>query len=155
MTGVQTCALPILNIYTYTGGNPLNLTDPSGLKTMQCTKPLNALTQNLGSGFSGFARDWIPAAYHQYSCVVSKDGKVTCGGQDHASSPLRGPGKPSEDTLEAGQCKEVEPDNDDFEKCVINEWKKARPTYGIPFGTDCQEYDEAVIKQCRSKFPKK
>ncbi|WP_194793012.1 RHS repeat-associated core domain-containing protein, partial [Caenimonas koreensis] len=143
------------NGYVYGRDDPLALSDPMGLKTMQCTKPLNALKEKFGTEFSRFARDWIPAAYHQYSCVVGKDGKVTCGGQDHAESPLRGPGKPSVDTLEGGQCKEVEPDNDGFEQCVLNEWKKPRPTYGIPFGTDCQEYDEAIIKQCRIKFAKK
>ena len=42
----------------------------------------------------------------------------------------------------AGQCEETQPDNACFEQCLIDEWAKPRPKYGIPFGTDCQEYDD-------------
>ena len=143
-----------MNLYAYVEGDPVNWVDPIGLRTLQCTKPLNALTDKFGSGVSQFFHDYVPATYHQYSCVVDKNGKETCGGQDHSGSALRGPGKPSEDTKKAGQCKEIEPDNECFEKCLIREWAKPRPTYGIPFGTDCQDYDDDVIKYCRKECKK-
>ncbi|MBI3045569.1 MAG: hypothetical protein HYY78_22410 [Betaproteobacteria bacterium] len=140
-----------INTYAYVDNDPLRWADRLGLRTFQCTKPLNALTDKFGSGVGKFAHDWLPAAYHQYSCIVDKNGKVTCGGQDHAGSALRGPGKPSEDSLQAGQCKEIQPDNNCFEQCLNTEWGKPRPTYGIPFGTDCQEYDDDLVKRCRKQ----
>jgi hypothetical protein len=129
-------------------GNPLSLVDPWGLRTLQCTKPLHALTDLFGSKFSKFAHDWLPAAYHQYSCVIKKNGEIECGGQDHEGSPAYGAGKPSDDTLWPGHCKEVEPDNECFESCLIKKWSQPRPNYGIPIGTDCQEYDDAAVQDC-------
>lgn len=85
--------------------------------------------------------------YHQYSCVV-RGGKVICGGQDRGDD---GQGIPTNDSMDAGQCKQTQPDNDCFEKCLNDEWAKPRPPYGIPFGTDCQEYDNDVNSRCRKK----
>ncbi len=144
-----------INTYAYANGNPIINSDRLGLTTFQCTKPLDAITGNFGSGVSGFAKNNIPTAYHQYSCVVDTKGKITCGGQDHQGSPISSPGKPSNDKLSAGLCEETQPDNNCFEQCMIVEWKKPRPRYGIPFGTDCQEYDDEVnqkcAKQCKGK----
>jgi hypothetical protein len=140
------------NLFIYVQNQPLRWTDPSGLKTLQCTKPLDALRAKYGASTANAAYSWLPGAYHQYSCVVSKDGQVTCGGQDHAGSNwFRSPGKPSADTLAAGMCEAIEPDDDEFENCLKAEWMKPRPNYGIPFGTDCQEYDDAVVAMCRAR----
>lgn len=94
---------------------------------------------------------YVPAAYHQYSCVVDKDGKSTCGGQDRGEG---GKGKPSNDSMDKGTCKETQPDNTCYEKCMTDEWKKPRPDYGIPIGTDCQEYDDNTNKLCLKQCKK-
>ena len=45
----------------------------------------------------------------------------------------------------------TQPDNDCLEQCLIDEWTKPRPKYGIPFGTDFQEYDDDVNARCRNR----
>ncbi|MEW6108481.1 MAG: hypothetical protein AB1632_04825 [Nitrospirota bacterium] len=130
------------------GNNPVNFIDPLGLETYQCTKPLNALTDKFGPEVSEWTHKNVPYAYHQYSCVVLSDGALQCGGQDHAGSPLYGLGKPSNDQFRPDSCKQTQPDNDCFERCLIDEWSKPRPKYGIPFGKDCQNYDDDVNKRC-------
>lgn len=134
-----------INTYLYANAAPTMYTDPFGLKTLQCTKPLNLFG---GDGTKSGPDIWGNPFYHQYSCVVDKNGKVECGGQDRGKD---GAGKPSNDSIEAGQCKQTQPDNICFEQCLTNEWKKPRPKYGIPFGTDCQEYDHDVNTICRKK----
>jgi hypothetical protein len=44
-----------------------------------------------------------------------------------------------------------QPDNECFETCLKDEWKKKRPQYGIPFGKDCQNYDDDVNRHCRKQ----
>ena len=140
-----------VNLYRYVGNNPVNYVDPLGLETYQCTKPLDAVTKKFGSEVSEWAYKNVPYAYHQYSCVVFSNGALQCGGQDRAASPLWGPGKPSNDTFRPVSCKQSQPDNDCFERCLIDEWSKPRPQFGIPIGKDCQNYDDDVNKRCLKK----
>jgi len=142
-----------VNLYNYIGASPVNYIDPDGLRSFQCTKPLDVLG---GSGIKSGPDIWGNPLYHQYSCVIDRHGVITCGGHDRDSGGLSipftkwqgSPGKPSKDEYKSDRCRQTQPDNDCFEKCLINEWAKPRPRYGLPYGIDCQEYDDFVNKKC-------
>jgi hypothetical protein len=122
--------------------------------TFRCTKPLHFLEVNVGKGFAKWAWKWFPAGYHQFSCVIRRDGTIRCDGQDRAGSFLRSPGKPTREPGPEGVCNAVRRNDECYENCMEKEWNKKRPTYGIPLGTDCQEYDDGVHATCRQECGK-
>jgi RHS repeat-associated protein len=143
-----------VDLYRYVTNNPVRYGDPTGLKTWRCIKPLHAFG---GQGErSGPDLPGNPF-YHQYLCV-ERDGKTVCGGQDQsAREPGQAiwpgtPGIPSKDTKEAGSCKEVVPDDDCVEACLLKGFAGTRPWYGVgPWGTDCQEWSADLLDTCTKK----
>ena len=96
----------------------------------------------------------VTQLYHQYSCTRDASGQLVCGGQGMAGQWWSSPGKPTTsetDYYHATACTRTQDDNKCFENCLIEEWAKPRPRYGIPFGTDCQEYDDDTNRRCRAQ----
>ncbi len=145
-----------INTYLYADGSPTTRTDPLGLKTFMCTMPLHAL------GGEGARSGWdVPGnpLYHQYLCINDGKGGYTCGGQDQRGQkwydPITGPGKPSDDKYDPQTCEQKEPDNNCIEQCLLKKFAGPRPRYGIPFGTDCQEWSDDALKDCQKQCKKK
>ena len=118
-----------------------------------------------GSRLHACGNTWQPAVfrsdipgnpfYHQYLCVIDPNGNTTCGGQDRTGNPLSSAGKPSED-----YCPYNRPDmcrKADLAQIastnVFNSRIRSpeRPNYGIPFGTDCQEWSDDVLRECQAE----
>lgn len=146
------------NTFSYVDNSPLSAVDMLGLESYQCRRPLK---QKPGDKQRNLIDVVGNPLYHQYSCTRDVTGKLVCGGQGLAGNGMRGvpdwltsPGKPTspkDDYYNPASCEKSQPDNKCFEKCLIDEWAKPRPRYGIPFGTDCQEYDDDVNARCRKK----
>ena len=144
-----------MNTYLYVDGSPATRTDALGLETFMCMKPLRAL------GGKGARSGWdVPGNpfYHQYLCIDSANGGYTCGGQDNRGQkwydPISSPGIPSDDKYNPQTCEQQEPDNSCIEQCLLGKFAGPRPRYGIPFGTDCQEWSNGALKDCRKQCKK-
>jgi RHS repeat-associated protein len=145
-----------LNTYAYAHEDPLSRSDPFGLESFVCKRPLGKKPDTGPVGI-------LNPVYHQYSCVF-RDGKYVCGGHTSASSSaarsiIKAPGRPTteeEDYYHPNACTKVRDDNTCFENCMLRNWAEARPSYGVHPGiTDCQEYDDDLhywcANECRGK----
>ena len=144
-----------MSLYTYADNAPMMKTDPLGLATYMCTQPLHALGDNWGPRLYPESR-WNPSPfYHQYACVSDGKSSFKCGGQDRQGGPWS-PGKPSDDQYKPDQCKQEEPDNTCIEQCLLKKFAGPRPGYGLfgP-GTNCQEWAEDAVSDCRKQCKKK
>lgn len=150
------------NPYTYPL-DPVHNSDPLGLETLKCIKPLHSLG---GSGEKSGPDIWGNPFYHQYLCVSDGKGGYICGGQDQRGESkgdgLWGPGKASNDTKEgAGRCDSVEADNSCIESCLKEKFKGTRPRYSvlpdhlsiIKLGLfkNCQDWADDSLEICKMK----
>jgi len=144
-----------ISTFGYVGGSPLDRFDLRGLETYMCTGKLHALTKKFSDRFSQFAHDHVPFAHHQWLCVKGADGKMTCGGQDQRGKewydPIRGEGRRSRDDFDENTCTMVEREDRELENCLLRKIEGPRPPYGIPFGTDCQEWSDQVLRECKAQ----
>jgi len=132
------------NLYGYVLGDPVGFFDANGLEAFNCKIPLHTAPGTWG----------LPGLYHQYTCVEI-NGIMICDGMDRTGSPFWSPGKGTypNDKYVPGKCKRKK-SNLCFDVCMLEEWKKARPQYGIgpqAYPGDCQEYDDDLNKRCWKK----
>jgi len=150
------------NVYVYPL-DPVQHSDPLGLETFKCIKPLHSLG---GIGEKSGPDIWGNPFYHQYLCVSDGKGGYICGGQDQRgefkTDGLWGPGKASNDTKDgAGRCDSVETDNSCIEDCLKGKFKGMRPRYTVlPDGfypiklglfKNCQDWSDDALDSCKMK----
>lgn len=153
-TGTYTKADPIgleggLNLYAYAFSSPLMHSDPLGLASFLCRRPLGDSKPKPGNTRIG-PDIWGNPLYHQYACVVN--GSVAhCGG--HTADRLFKLGRPTRpdegDLFDPSRCRKVQEDDRCIEQCITSKMKQPRPYYGVlgPFA-NCQEWAEDTISDC-------
>ncbi len=136
-----------VNLYGMVNNNPINFTDPSGLKAYMCKKFLHALG---GTGQRTGPDIFGNPLYHQYICV-SNNGNTRCGGQDRNGGGWSN-GRPSEDTYNSANCSEINSANECIDTCLLITFSSTRPFYGLfgP-GTNCQEWANEAYNNCKLK----
>lgn len=132
-----------VNFYKYADNDPIDGSDPTGLVTLICTKPLHGL----GSAGPWAMKNiqWLPL-FHEYVCVNGK-----CGGQDRSGNPFFSNGKPSDDNTSSGSCTLLDMGGNCFEACMqANIDNPTRPKYSLQRwpGQNCQQWVSDVIQKC-------
>jgi hypothetical protein len=81
-----------INLFTNVTNNPINNSDPEGLETYRCRRPLGGKPgDNQRNGPDAPGNPF----YHQYSCTRDASGKLACGGQGMLGKWWGSPGKPT------------------------------------------------------------
>ncbi|HLX07830.1 MAG TPA: RHS repeat-associated core domain-containing protein [Thermoanaerobaculia bacterium] len=145
------------NLYGYAVGDPVNLTDPSGLDTFVCTIKLHG---GRDPNLDGQCRFGL---CHEYLCVIDENDNVTCGGQ--GASDNAGwwdklfntvPGANDSRAFNRKHCPLVN-SNQCVDKCVtglLSDPSSSRPAYNDfswNGGRNCQAWAEDVLFTCKSR----
>jgi RHS repeat-associated protein len=141
------------NLYGYAKNSPANFTDPLGLATYRCRRPLQPLP---GVGQKSGPESSRNPLYHEFICVKI-GGRTICGGQAMAPGKYTGnvipwgPGAPSDDYYDPRHCEETS-QNGCMDACLLSAFGRSRPAYGlIGPGTNCQEWAGEVYGDCAKK----
>jgi RHS repeat-associated protein len=140
-------------LYVYALGNPIAFSDPLGLATFACQRPLKQENPKPGNRKLGPDVEKNPL-FHSYLCVKNADGTVECHGQTYTDSMRGSPGRPT--TAEEGDIfipENCDPVHDDpcFDECVRRTGRLPnRPWYTLAGeGENCQEWTAHTITDCR------
>jgi hypothetical protein len=135
-------------MFAYVEGNPLISTDPLGLQTYACTRPLK--------GSYGIRIDDLNL-YHEYVCTGDpSSGTTSCAGIGPSGSPRGSPAKLEPDEYKPESCEKRADKNQCVESCVQRRLQGPLPTYdylagtrlGKPNAQQCQIFAEDVISSC-------
>jgi RHS repeat-associated protein len=141
------------NLYGYALGDPVNLSDPEGLDTFDCTIKLHGGRNPDGKRRLGFL-------YHEYLCVIDANDNVTCGGQGVDDNlPWwkklfdNPPGENDSRAFNRKTCPLVDK-RPCVDKCVKELMATPRPDYnafGLSDGRSCQQWAEDVLFTCKAR----
>ena len=138
-----------INTYAYADGSPTTKTDPLGLATFICKRPLG-----------GKPGSWAPPLLnHTYVCVGGGPGNMSCGSTTASTDGIwpnvkeGSSGVPTtsdKDYYHPDACEKRWDEDSCIETCIANKLKKpTRPWYAVgPLGDDCQEYTSDVVQTC-------
>jgi RHS repeat-associated protein len=145
-----------VNFYSYVFGNPINLTDPFGLDAYACKIPAKGNAN--GPHDTRYGPDiYFNPVYHEYLCVVSPNGKSTCGGLRPKTPPTDPftpvPGEPSEDYFEPKRCDRISnAPNSCYERCVAKRIDKNTPRPSYTLATyNCKDFASEIIWSCMTE----
>ena len=143
------------HLYEYSSNDPVGVTDPNGLATYTCQRPLAAGDIPNQEGRKTGGEGPNNPLFHEFLCTISPSGVTVCGGQTPAGNPFFAAGKPSNDHFEADKCDEKRKDDKCMEACLHEAFASPRPWYSLTGigGTNCQEWAGEKLYKCSDECP--
>jgi RHS repeat-associated protein len=132
--------------YAYAENSPQNYTDPLGLDTLMCTRPINV----------GFNVPRVGPVYHQFISVPDGKGGRIAAGLSVSSPAFNGPGVIVHESNLPATCVKVADDNACIEHCIKKELQKPPPRYSlfVTQGPNCQTWANGTFAGCQLQCKK-